>query len=632
MGSGPQPLGSLGSTVPMRLSADAPEISPGTDADVAIRREVRLLDPHTINQIAAGEVVERPAAALKELIENALDAGATRVQIQIQDAGRSLIRISDNGHGMDAATAWLALERHATSKITAVGDLANVATLGFRGEALPSIASVSHLELETGCGDGVRHVIDVLYGDRSEAKATGGPAGTTITVRDLFLRTPARLKFLKSDATELSACAEVVMRYALAYPAVAFLMRNGESVAVQTSGSGELITAIAEVWGRDVARSLVPVDFFNGSVAVTGYASPPHFTRATRSQQWVTVNGRPVRARMVFAALDQAYRSLTPDRRYPVVLLDLALDPARLDVNVSPTKSEVKFHQEGSVFDGIRRGVQGALLSHGMVPSAEGLLAANDALQQARGGPVPVAGLVGASVASLFATAVGDRSVEGSAMAALALAGGLATESSTPEPESERISDLLDGLRILAQIDETFILAENASSLLIVDQHVAHERILYEQLAATRGSGMVERQRLLTPETLHTDRRSAERLQERLEDLALIGFELEPFGSDSFLVRSVPALLRVRKPLEILRDLVDEIADGEASVLTPARDEVYIMAACKMAIKAGDRLGHAEMEKLLVDLAATENPYLCPHGRPITIVLRKSDLLRKFKR
>lgn len=581
---------------------------------------VKLLDPHTINQIAAGEVVERPASVVKELVENALDAGATRVAVEVQGAGKALIRVTDNGTGMGLADAQTALLRHATSKIDKAGDLLGVRTLGFRGEALPSIASVSRLRLSTGSQDGLRHVLVVEGGRAEEPRAEAGPRGTDIRVEDLFFNTPARLKFLKSDSTELSAIMEVMSRYALAYPGVSFRVQHGEVVTLETIGSGDLLAALGEVWGRDAARALSPVDFWNGEVRVTGFVSPPHFTKPNRAYQWFFANGRPVRSRMVAAALDQAYRSLTPERRFPLALLMLHVDPVKLDVNVSPTKSEVKFQSEGSVFDAVRRGVRTSLLEGGMVPSLESVEAASEAMRAAQAG-------------------AGRWPIEGSAPLPSGFTSSYAAQAPLPQSESFELDrlgplpDLLDGFRVIGQLESTFILAENARGLLVIDQHVAHERILYERLRDTRGSVSVERQPLLAPETLHISRKAMAAIRDKLDDLREVGFDLEPFGGESLLVRGVPAALRTKKPMALLRDLVDELADGEAQgCLLPARDEVFILCACKMAVKAGDPLSHTEMEKLARDLAGTENPYLCPHGRPITVVLSRQELLRRFKR
>lgn len=617
---------------------------------------MRLLDSHTVNQIAAGEVVERPASVVKELIENALDAGARRIEVIAREAGRALIEVSDDGSGMSPEDARLALERHATSKIRLASDLSAVTTLGFRGEALPSIASVARLVLSTGLEDGSRIVLEVEAGRVAEPRREAGPRGTRIAVHDLFFNTPARLKFLRTDATESAAIVEVVSRAALAFPHVAFRLTQGSSggsASVETTGSGDLLTATAEVWGREIARALVAVDLAIGGVRVRGLVSPPYFTRPTRAYQWLTVNGRSVRSKTITAALDGAYRSLTPEKRYPVALLEVHVEPAGLDANVSPTKSEVRFRDERTVFDAVRQAVRQALLAQGMIPSAEELANANAALAEARGvgegapagylvpggvGPDGMGGSGGGGLGGAYGgVAGGVFGGSGSlspahlqaAFQAQAPLLGLGVE---PAGEPYRATDLLDGLRVLGQLMRTFIVAENRRGLLIVDQHVAHERILYERLKNAALAGEVERQSLLVPETLDLDARAFGLLMGRLPELRDAGFEIEPFGGESFLVRAAPAALKGRDPVRALRDMAEELAHGGGRGCVDVREGIWAMCSCKMAVKAGDTLGVAEMEKLLEDLAQTENPYFCPHGRPITIVMAAHDLLRKFKR
>ncbi|MFZ4507532.1 MAG: DNA mismatch repair endonuclease MutL [Fimbriimonas sp.] len=644
------------------------EVAVGARAPVGVKStgRVHLLDPHTVNQIAAGEVVERPASVVKELVENALDAGATRIELDLEASGRALIRIADDGCGMNPEDALRCLQRHATSKIRAVEDLERVGSLGFRGEAIPSIASVSHFTLLTAEADGLRTRLDIDGGQASEATFESGPKGTEIRVADLFFNTPARLKFLKSDNTELGQCLEIVSRYAIAYPHVAFRMTHNGQLALSTTGSGDLHEALAGVWGRDLTRALAPVDLEAAGMRVRGFVSPPHVTKPTRSMQYVVVNGRPVRTRTLTAAIDQAYRDLTPDRRFPILALQIDVDPARVDVNVSPTKSEVKFQHEGQVFDALRIAVRQSLMEHGMMPSAAGLALANEALAASAGGSSLASvgfGTPGAGPARLANEmfgiwgAGGESGAGHPALSDLSLvaqrpleamqvplpASGLVGEFGTagghaelPQlPSSSRypFADLLDGLRVIGQAMNTFILAETSRGLAIIDQHVAHERILYEYLCGLKGESAIERQPLLVPETLHLDRRSTILLQDKLEELSRIGFDLEPFGGESYVVRTVPAAIRGRSATKVLRDLIDDLV--EATVvrrLTPTREQIWITSSCKMAVKAGDPLSHAEMEKLIVDLASTENPYLCPHGRPITLILSDHDLLRAFKR
>lgn len=548
-------------------------------------------------------------------------------------------------------------------------------TLGFRGEALPSIASVSRMTLSTGETDGLRHVLVIDGGKVEAVTGAAGPRGTTVTIEDLFFNTPARLKFLKTDGTELATCVEALSKYVLANPDVAFTLRHGGSVLLSSTGSGDLLTAISEVWGRDLARTLAEIDGFSNGLRVRGFVSPPHVTKPTRAYQWIYVNGRPIKSRSLGAAIDQAYRSLTPERRFPLAALMLDIDPARVDMNVSPTKSEVKFQHEGQAFDGVRHAIKAALMAHGMVPSAADVAKANEALSgewRVASGEVGMAAEqvplfdAAAPLLGAWLVARGGMSGEWPSSDEWRVASGdnkpPSSESASPNthnsPPSNHHSqlptpdsplathpsplsaessfpggDLLDGLRILGQLFSTFIIAENRRGLLIIDQHVAHERILYEMLRNTRGASPIEKQSLLAPETLHLDRRSAELLLEQMNEVRALGFDIDPFGGESFLVRSAPAALKGKNPVKVLRDFVEELVEGTgAGRVTPTRDAILIMCSCKMAIKAGDPMSHAEMEKLIVDLAGTENPYLCPHGRPITIVLSRGDLLRKFKR
>jgi len=602
---------------------------------------VRLLDPHTVNQIAAGEVVERPGSVVKELVENALDAGATRIEIELIDSGKTLIRVSDNGVGMSPEDAQNSLQRHATSKITSVDDLQAVRTLGFRGEALPSIASVSHMSVASAPADGLRSFFKVEGGRVAEPGATAGPKGTEVKVEDLFYNTPARLKFLKSDTTELGQAMDHVSKYAVAFPHVAFTLTHNGQLAIRTNGNGDMLEAISEVWGREIARTLAHVNMEAGGMTLKGFVSPPHITKPNRSFQYVFVNGRPVRTRTLTAAVDQAFRDLTPEKRYPMLVLLIEIDPSRIDVNVSPTKSEVKFQHEGAAFDAIRMAFRSALMEHGMMPDLAGVAAANEALKEIRQAQtVQDWRLDFRNTPSLTDLSIQAQSplADGFTLPAPVYDAAdpfQAPPESTPfeAPGNLPFVSLLDDLRVIGQAMNTFIIAETRHGVVIIDQHVAHERILYEYLCGLKGPTAIEKQRLLVPQTLHLDRRSSVLLREKLDELTGVGFELEPFGGESYVVRAVPAAIKNKDPLKILRDLVDELVEASISrKLVPTREAIWIMSSCKMAVKAGDPLSMAEMEKLISDLATTENPYLCPHGRPITVTLAKDALLRMFKR
>lgn len=585
---------------------------------------VKLLDPQTVNQIAAGEVVERPASVVKELLENALDAGAKRITIELEESGTRLIKIADDGHGMCEEDAIAALQRHATSKIRAVEDLHKVTSLGFRGEAIPSIASVSRFELSTAEEDGTRFILPVEGGTPQESRRAPGPRGTTITVEDLFFNTPARLRFLKSPGTELSAITEIASKYAVAFPEVAIRLVHGNNVIFESMGDGDLLSAISAVWGRETARGLAEISTYRDGIRVRGYVSPPHFTRPTRSQQWFYVNGRPVRNRGLFAAIDTAYRQITPEKRYPVALLLIDVDPAKVDMNVSPTKSECKFAHEGAVFDAVRSGIKDALIQGGMMPDMSAVIRANEAIGVGTG-VAPSLNFGMPTHFGTFETGLTASPFSGSIVADQ-------TENLNFGHQSFK-EKFLDGLRVIGQTaDAFFIVAENSQGILIIDQHVAHERILFEKIRAARGQGAVERQRLLTPILVELDRRQYELLAEKQEEISQTGFEFEFFGASSVLVREAPAAIKGQDPGLVIRDLMDEILDGGGASGLSAREQIWVMCSCKMAIKAGDKLTMAEMERLLIDLADSENPYLCPHGRPITITMGKHELLRRFKR
>jgi len=635
------------------------------------RRAIRVLDEQVVNRIAAGEVVERPASAVKELIENSLDAGARRIEVEVEMGGRRLIRVRDDGIGMTREDVLLALQRHATSKIQSDADLLRIQTMGFRGEALPSIAAVSRLELITRAFEeeiGTRVV--AIGGEIQSVEEVGAPIGTTVTVRDLFYNVPARLKFLKTVPTELGHILETVTRYAFAFPDVSFRLVHERQELLFTPGNGERLAAVAAVWGRETVRSMVEVDYERDGIHVYGLIAPPHQTRPTRQHQYFYVNLRPIRNKTLTAALDEAYRTLTPEKRYPACVLLVDMNPRLVDVNVHPAKIEVRFQREGEVFEAVVQAIRAALLEHGMIPSAVGAVGGQPrgsaptspvahptplpAPLRQDGSDEPVSPAAeGQAVGTMPPRYVPDvQTVHRLLLQRAGLAPReepptqteveTATQQVLPELQAETepletahlpFAHLLDDLQILGQVQNTFIIASTRKGLVIIDQHVAHERVLYEQFCEQRGGTPVPRQPLLNPEPLMLDRRMHLLLQERLQELNRLGFELEPFGQDTYLVRSVPVALTGRNPLEVLRDIIDELVELSVSRRLPvAREQIWMTTACKLAVKAGDPLNLPEMQKLIEDLARTQNPYLCPHGRPITLTLTWAELERRFKR
>lgn len=598
-----------------------------------------LLDDNTANRIAAGEVVERPASVVKELVENAIDAGATRIRVRLLDGGKRLIEVADNGCGMTAEEAVLALQRHATSKIRSADDLASVATLGFRGEALPSIASVSHLQLVTktaACDAGCR--VTVHGGDIEAAEPEGCSDGTTLAIEDLFYNTPARLKFLKTTPTELARSVETVGHLAVSHPGISFHLLHDDQTVLQTPGAGDAIGALAALWGRETARTLAPISGESNGVGVEGFIAPPDIHRPGRSHELFYVNRRPIRSRFVSHAVEDAYRTLTPDARFPVAVVLIDVNPLLVDVNVHPTKMEVKFTNDREVHHAVSQSVRAALAGHGQMPT----------LTPPRTFGWRSSGREANSVPSSLIDAVWtppSAPEPGAAVPGPSLGlPGLSGDPFAPEPEplaagepgpgpEQPFGEMLRGFRVLGQARRTYIVAATEHGLALIDQHVAHERVLYERLLKARNAQGIHGQRLAVPFTVELGAAEAELVRQKLSDFRELGWELEAFGREAFLVRAVPALSASRGVEQLLRDMIDELVHQTvARRLVVQRDHVTITNACKMAVKAGDPLQMPEMEGLLEQLAHAKVPFACPHGRPAVVLIPYGEIDRRFKR
>jgi DNA mismatch repair protein MutL len=636
--------------------------------------QVQVLDENTANQIAAGEVVERPAAAVKELVENALDAGARQILVELDEGGKYLIRVTDDGSGMSREDAVLSLQRHATSKIRSADDLFQITTMGFRGEALPSIASVSQMSVTTklsGDDEAAGVQIKCSGGILEEVSEVGARPGTSITVENLFYNVPARLKFLKSSSTELNHIVELMQRFALARPDVSFRLLHGGGEVFASGGSGAAMDACVHVFGRETARHLVPLRYEVTGLHVTGYIGTPAALKSSRSAQHTFVNKRFVRNKAVTRALDEAYKAVQTlhGARYPAAVVMIDIDPSQVDVNVSPTKTEVRFTSEGDIYAAVYKAVQEALMAGGLVPTLTQKLTVAPTFADGRGEQIrrEEAQALLLSVPSrpagntrqeprdmtAFHDAYKERAQSGFDDDPFEGGASFSSPSGSPLPfageglgvgassGADYREHNLASLRVLAQTRNMYILAQTDEALVLIDQHIAHERVLYEQLlaGAEGAGGGVPTQRLMLPFTLELSRRETLVIEKRLEDLRRAGFDLEPFGGDSFVVRSVPASVADKRlkaqggPEEVLREIVDELVEKTVSrrLLLPA-EEVLITASCKMAVKAGDPLTFDEMNALVSDLLKSENPYTCPHGRPIIVELPNGDLDRKFGR
>ena len=676
---------------------------------------IHVLSENVANQIAAGEVVERPASVVKEMLENSLDAGATRIKVSVEAGGKKLIQITDNGCGMVRDDAMLAFERHATSKIKNAEDLLSVVTLGFRGEALPSIASVSRLRLETRAAEEPSGtVIEINGGKIARVEESGLPLGTSITVRDLFFNTPARKKFLKSESTELSHIASLVTHYALAHPDKHFELHSASNamlVAPPVAGHSE---RVYQVFGKETLDQLIPVasrqalDHIGlpqpppwrrkeideddvsttkepGEIRVHGFVSKPEIQKLNRNSIFIFVNGRLIRDRLVQHALTEAYRNIIPPTVYPVVLLFLELPAAEVDVNVHPSKTEVRFRQQTVMHDFVRDSVRAALmkarpvpqfvtemrahatagraltpLTPGLPPSENGLSTFGSRLPE---GGLPAPGPDGAfSLQTVTEPPLSTRfQFEGGiaveANAAIPVARGLESipiapgfGATLPRQQFEAVPDhgcspvldlaeeeptlsALGTLKPVGQIRNSFILAVNEDGLWIIDQHVAHERVLFEKVLKQRTAQHVESQRLLMPIVLELTPAQQAVFSEISDELARNGFEAEPFGARSVAVKVAPAGVDAGAVEHLLHEVLDQFSTEEQALnLEKIRAGIAASIACHAAIKVNMPLEPNKMEWLLAELAKTDHPMSCPHGRPVVLRYSVKDIQKAFKR
>ncbi len=583
---------------------------------------IRLLPPVLVNRIAAGEVVERPAAAVKELVENAVDAGASRIEVVLKEGGQALIAVADNGAGMTREELALAVERHCTSKLPD-DDLSHIAALGFRGEALPSIGAVSRMRIVSRPpGAANAWEITVEAGDKRGPAPAAHPPGTRVEVRDLFFATPARLKFLKTPRTERDLAVDMVRRLAMAYPAVAFTVTGDEErTLLRLPPSTERRARLAALLGRDFAENSVEIDAERGGFRLTGLAGLPTLNRALPRDQYLVVNGRPVRDKLLVGAVRGAYQDVLARDRHPMVALFLDGPSAEIDVNVHPAKAEVRFRDTGLVRGLIVGALRNALAAAGHRASSTVAAAAVAAF---RPGDLHRHG--GQAASSRFAFPPPSPSLAFAERASEFLRPGEPAELAPPAPEAP-----LGAAR--AQLHGTYILAETASGIVLVDQHAAHERLVYERMKEALAAHGVARQALLLPEVVELDEAVATRIVSRAAELAEFGLVVEPFGPGAVVVREVPALLPGLDVGALVRDLADELAEwGDALALKERIETVCGTLACHTSVRAGRRLSPAEMDALLRQMEATPNSGQCNHGRPTYVALDLADIERLFGR
>lgn len=620
---------------------------------------IRRLSEGTINRIAAGEVVERPASAVKELVENALDAGAGQIDIIVHGGGRDLIRISDDGCGMNPDDLLVAVERHATSKLKVDDggreDLQHIDTLGFRGEALPSIGAVARLSITTReAGAEIASRLTVEGGRLGTVEPAAGPYGTRIEVRDLFFATPARLKFLKSEGAETQAVSDTVKRLAMAHQHVGFSLTSGERNMLRVGPSqGDFFEArlsrLAAIMGQDFAVNALRVEAEREGIRLTGYAGLPTFNRGTAQAQYLFVNGRPVRDKLLTGAVRGAYMDFLARNRHPVVALFLDVDPVNLDVNVHPAKTEVRFKDAGLVRGLIVGALRQALTSAGHRASTTVAETALGALRQEQTYAPPPQWEFGSS----RATSPGAGWQDGgrdfvapsvlqqyeAAQAPVSAAGVERKwgESARVEPAGEEMAPTENLRRPLGvargQLHETYIVAQTGDGIVIVDQHAAHERLIYERMKNAIAANGLTRQMLLIPEVVELEGDSADRLAARSDELAELGFVLEKFGDGAVVVRETPALLGKLDVAGLVRDMADDLVELDTAVSLKERlEDVCGTIACHGSVRSGRRLSAEEMNALLREMEATPHSGQCNHGRPTYVELKLNDIERLFGR
>lgn len=597
---------------------------------------IRVLDMDTANKIAAGEVVERPASVVKELVENALDAQADEIRIELADGGKRLIRVTDNGTGMSREDAVLCLQRHATSKISSAEDLFAILSLGFRGEALPSIASVSRMEIiSRRDGDDCGTIITCEGGRVEQVSDVGAPVGTSVTISDLFYNVPARQKFLKTAQTELGHIVDLVNRFVISHCEVDITLIHNDRQTFKSPGSSRLQDAVLTVFGRDAAEGVMPIEGASGPYMVRGFVSRPAYSKPNRSGQMFYVNRRFVRNRNLIHALDDAYRGILPQGRFPLFVGFIEVDPSLVDVNVHPTKIEVKFTREWEIHNLLAMTVRDALASSAVSPTGvDALPAAMPTIERPNFAPSQDLRTRSRSTTdpdmAAFREALATRIEQSAGIQTAPYTIGTAPEQAGEESYADP-GDMLADVTVLAQARNMYIVGQNAHGILLIDQHVAHERILFDRLSQ-QGSE-IQIQRLMMPFTLNLGRRQSMVLDTKLADLQSLGFDIEPFGKDTFVVRGIPAMIAEKNYEQILRDTIEELTELTlAKRLVVQREAIITTTACKMAVKAGDRLSMDEMVRLIADLRRTSNPYLCPHGRPIVVCLSNRELDKMFGR
>jgi DNA mismatch repair protein MutL len=605
--------------------------------------KIVVLDENTSNKIAAGEVIDRPASVIKELVENSIDAGADNISIDIRNGGISYMRVTDNGTGMDEDDVVIAFDRHATSKIRSANDLDSVATLGFRGEALASIAAVSNVQLTTRTpGSPYGMSIEISGENVKDVRQAGCPTGTTFVVKDLFFNTPARYKFLKKDSTEAGYISDIISRIALGNPSISFRLTSNGSDVIHTPGNNDLLSVIFSIYGKETARGVVELKYCDEKVKLSGYAGKPEIARSNRNHQSIFLNGRYIKSKVITSAIDEAYKTLLMKRKHAFVVLNIEINPVMIDVNVHPSKMEVRFSNEQDIFRSVYHAISEALHQKPLIKSFEmgsknSKLAAKSEIpfrlndigieynQQSIGFDDHIIKEdmhKATQTQTILPRSSEEKKYLSAPKEAVTQSGAQGDDSTYP----------LTDAKVVGQAFSTYIILEVNDELVLLDQHAAHERIMFEKLKNSYFSNEPLSQMLLAPVVVEVTSQEAKYLEDEQQIFNKIGFIYDNFGNNSIVLRSVPYGSQSGSVKEIFLEIVDFAMNSHKTDFNVVAEEVLYTVACKAAVKANKKLDEAEIRGVLKELAHVRNPYTCPHGRPTAIKITKHELEKKFKR
>lgn len=679
--------------------------------------KIVILDEITSNQIAAGEVVERPASVIKEMVENSIDAGASSISVEIKNGGITFMKVTDNGSGLDEDDVEIAFERHATSKIRSANDLESISTMGFRGEALASIASVSTVELTTRMQDKPHGTyINIEGGVTKEIRQVGCPVGTTFVVRNLFYNTPARFKFLKKDSTEAGYISDIMGRIALAKPEISFRLISNNATVLHTPGNNDLLSAIYSVYGKETARQVCEINHEDGRIKISGYAGKPEIARANRNQQSIFVNGRYVKSKIISSAIDEAYKTFLMKNKFPFIILHITVNPVLIDVNVHPTKMEVRFSEEQEIFRSVYHVVVNAVLGNKEVKSVQlgerdrsvfkfennqmpktsysqqnisthetftqtrenrmlpekslfnrvpreekGIEAAQSALREEP--RLETRDMLSDSVQKtvvpkpdIASTITEETKKEAEGLPETPLKAdvvkyeeklmedvpvvrevcgdeaGELVEEKNDIPRVQPPENILANSRLIGQVFSTYILLQHENEMILIDQHAAHERVMFEKLREKYRNNESLAQMLLAPMVIELTNKEIKFLETESEFFTKLGFIYEDFGNNCIIVRAVPSIIDSSTVKQSFLDIIDTVMNAGTADFRAIADETLYTIACKAAVKANKKLGELEIQNLLAELTAMENPYTCPHGRPTILKITKYEIEKMFKR